>query len=89
MIKNISPQKRKPKRYYPIMNNKLPFPNDLVQTLYYNLDDNTFSDEFGWTIYDIYRIISPTQVMMFKEKGGAASFVRDVTNSFFVELVSI
>ena len=57
-----------------------------VVSLFYNPDINRFIDEFGSVIQDIFRLITPSQLMIFKEYKNHY-VVPDVTNSFLVELV--
>jgi hypothetical protein len=58
-------------------------------TLYYDLDSNMISDKFGDIIYDIFQILSPNQLFLFKKKGGPSCFIKDKTNSYLVELVYV
>jgi hypothetical protein len=57
-----------------------------VMVLVYDPEINRFKDDFGQVIDWIYKIIRPIQFMMFK-KNKSNCIVRDVTNSFLVELV--
>ena len=65
-------------------------PHDIM-TLYYDSDINRFIDEMGTPQYDIYRFISPDDVLLFKENVafGDTFVIPDRTRSFLVELVKI
>lgn len=38
-----------------------------IISLYYLPDENKFTDEDGYVIFDIYRIITPNDVFLFRE----------------------
>lgn len=58
-----------------------------VVCLFYNKNINRFIDEFGDVVHDIFRFITPGQLMIFKEKKDIFYVVSDVTNSFLVKLM--
>jgi hypothetical protein len=55
-------------------------------TLFYDSDINRFVDGFGNVIHDIFRLITPGQLMLFRERKGM-DLINDVTNSFKVTLI--
>ena len=57
-----------------------------VLTLLYCPDINRFSDGFGSIIHDIFRLVTPGQLMIFREYKNIY-VVPDITNSFLVELI--
>jgi hypothetical protein len=58
-----------------------------TRTLFYDSETNRFMDEMGNVIHDIYRWITPSQIMIFKEQHKGIWVVPDVTNTFLVELI--
>jgi hypothetical protein len=54
--------------------------------LLYDPDYNYFTDKYGWIQYDIYRILTPNQIMLFKKKRTNCSFL-DVTGKFIVRII--
>lgn len=44
------------------------FDKDDITPYYYDPEDNTIRDDGGFIIYDIYRIISPGALLLFKQK---------------------
>jgi hypothetical protein len=57
-----------------------------VMSLFYDVDENRFMDEFGSLIHDIFRLITPGQLMIFR-KYKEVYLVRDRSNSFYVEMI--
>ena len=43
-------------------------PDNYMEALYYNEESNTLFDADGKTIIDIFRIISPNDLMLFKDR---------------------
>ncbi|HZJ76714.1 MAG TPA: hypothetical protein VFC70_03290 [Oscillospiraceae bacterium] len=41
-------------------------PDDYVMYLYYDYEKNYFLDEMGFVVYDIFRYITPNELMVFK-----------------------
>lgn len=61
-------------------------PHDTI-CLFYDSGINRFVDSaFGNVIHDIYRLLTPSQVMLFKKNKESAVYP-DITNKFLVELV--
>jgi hypothetical protein len=60
-------------------------PHDTI-VLFYDIGVNRFIDEYGNAIHDIYRILTPRQVMLFKWYETDCVFP-DVTGKYLVELV--
>lgn len=54
-------------------------------TLFFDRRINRFIDEYGNVVHDIYRIITPNQLLMFKE--GLLYMCHDITCSYIVELI--
>jgi hypothetical protein len=62
------------------------FDEHMVVTLFYEPEINRFTDDFGSIIHDIHRLVTPWQIMLFKQQKGVF-LTPDVTNSFIVELI--
>jgi len=60
-------------------------PHDTIM-LFYDVGVNIFVDERGDIHHDIYRLLKPWQVFLFKNKKECMTFP-DVTNTFLIELV--
>ena len=60
--------------------------NHKFVTLFYDPDINRFVDGFGKVMHDIFRLITPDQLMLFRQNKNICS-VKDVSNSFFVSLI--
>lgn len=65
-------------------------PHDTI-TLIYDLESNCFMDDRGNIIYDIYKLISPNQLLLFREElpyvfNEFIFTVPDVTNSFLIDI---
>jgi hypothetical protein len=59
-------------------------PHDTI-VLFYDIRINRFIDSYGQVFLDIYRYLTPNQVLLFKENKKSV-VLPDVTNSFLVEL---
>lgn len=57
-----------------------------VMTLYFDVDENRFIDEFGSIVDNPFIYITPNQLYIFKTYK-YQYVVQDVTNSFLVEMV--
>jgi hypothetical protein len=42
--------------------------NDIDRTLYYDMKENRFEDDYGIVVYNIFSIITPNDLYLFKEK---------------------
>lgn len=60
-------------------------PHDTIM-LFYDVEANSFIDTFGNVQHDIYRLLKPWQIFLFKYYEEDQVFP-DVTNTFLVELV--
>lgn len=60
-------------------------PHDTI-ILFYDISVNRFIDMFGEVIHDIHRLLSPSQIILFKKEEIDMTFP-DVSNSFLIELV--
>jgi len=60
-------------------------PHDTIM-LYYDVGANIFVDDYGNIYHDIYHLLHPWQVFLFKKYKECCTFP-NVTNTFLVELV--
>lgn len=61
-------------------------PHDRMM-LYYDVENNFFIDvSFGHVVLDIYRLLTPWQITVFKREKVDCVF-SDITNTFLVDLV--
>jgi len=62
------------------------YDEDLMVSLEFDLERNEFIDlSGGWMVHDIYCLIKPWQIFLFKQNKRDYVF-RDITNTFLVEL---
>lgn len=64
----------------------LPYNEKYVMPLEYDPEINRFRDQFGGVVHDIYRLITPSQYLIFR-KYKNIYLVPDITNSFLVEMI--
>lgn len=57
-----------------------------VRSYLYDPEINRFIDEFGSIVHDIHRVVTPGQLMIFKQYKNVY-VVPDITNSFLVEMI--
>ena len=64
-------------------------PGKLVFYLYYYEEENFFTDENGWIIYDLFNIITPLDLYLFQTDNGYNVFPMVGHDDVFCEIISV
>lgn len=64
-------------------------PGKLVFYLYYYEEENFFTDEDGWIIYDLFNIITPLNLYLFQTDNGYNVFPMVGHDDVICEIISV